>query len=115
MKPAMILAKYLGSLLVSAGCATPSKQTPITVGQQCNIVWDKADDPKITWYQVTVADENNLAKKIVQYISAKNSTVSCKDAGADHEGTWDVTVRSCYDKSTCGPPTEVIRMHITAN
>lgn len=119
MKIPAILAKYLGpllmiSLLVSAGCAPLLRPTPTTVGPQCNIVWDKTPDPKVTWYQVTVAGENNQAKKIVRFISAKNTNVSCKDAGADHEGMWDVSVRSCYDKSMCGPSTEVMRMHITA-
>ena len=101
-------------LFVSVGCATPSKQTAITVGQQCNIVWDKMNDPKVTLYQVTVADESKQGKKTVRFIPANNTKLSCKDAGADHEGTWDVTVQSCYDKSTCGPSTEVMRMHITA-
>jgi hypothetical protein len=119
MKPAMILAKYLGSLLlvsllVSAGCATPSQQTPVPVGQQCNIVWDKTNDLKVTLYQVTVADESKQGKNTVRFIPANNTKISCKDAGADHEGAWDVTVQSCYDKSTCGPSTEVIRIHITA-
>lgn len=119
MKPAVILAKYLVSLfmvslLMSAGCATPSKQTPIIVGQQCNIVWDKTNDPKVTLYQVTVAHESKQGKKIVHFIPASNTKMSCKDAGADHEGTWGVTVQSCYDKSLCGSSTEVVRIHITA-
>ncbi len=119
MKPAVSLAKYLGlllmvSLLVSAGCATSSKQTPVPVGQHCNIVWDKTNDPKVTLYQVTVTDESKQGKKTVRFIPANNTQMSCKDAGADHEGTWDVTVQSYYDKSMCGPSTEVIRMHITA-
>jgi hypothetical protein len=119
MKPAVILAKYLGllllvSLLVSAGCATPSKQTPVPVGQQCHIVWDKTNDPKVTLYQVTVTDESKQGKKTVRFIPASNTKLSCKDAGADHDGAWDVTVQSCYDKSMCGPSTEVVRIHITA-
>jgi len=36
------------------------------------------------------------------------------EAGANHEGLWDVPVQSCYDKLRCGPPTDVARMHITA-
>jgi hypothetical protein len=114
-----ILTKHLRplhmlSLLVIVGCAPLLTPTPTTVGPQCNIVWDKTPDPKVTWYQVTVTDESTQAKKIVQFIPSKNTAVSCKDAGADHEGTWNVSVRSCYDKSTCGPPTEVTRIHITA-
>jgi hypothetical protein len=50
----------------------------------------------------------------VRFIPADTTKVSCKDAGAGHEELWDVTVQSCYDKSTCGPPTEVAHMHITA-
>ena len=119
MQPAHILAKYLHPLLmiplfVIVGCATPLKPTPTTVGLQCNIKWDKTNDPKVNWYQVTVVDESKEAKEIVRLISAKNTTVSCRDAGADHEGTWAVTVQSCYDKSTCGSPIEVIRIRITA-
>lgn len=119
MEPALILAKYLNPLLmiplfVSVGCATQLKPTPITVGPQCNIMWDKTNNPKITWYQITVADESNQEKKMARFIPAENTKVSCKDAGADHEGTWALTVQSCYDKSTCGPPTEVTRIHITA-
>jgi hypothetical protein len=77
-------------------------------------MWDKTNNLKVTWYQVTVADESKGAKNIVRFIPAKNTTVSCRDAGADHEGIWAVTVQSCYDKSTCGPPTEVTRIRITA-
>jgi hypothetical protein len=109
MKPTVILAKHLEllfmiSLLVSVGCATPSKQTPTTVGPHCSIAWDKTHDPKVTWYQLTVTDESKQAKKAVQFIPADTTKVSCTDAGASHEGLWDVTVQSCYDKSTCGPP-----------
>lgn len=119
MKPTVILAKYLKflfmiSLLVSAGCATPSKQQPTTVGPLCSIEWDKTSDPKVTGYQLTVIDQSRQAKKTVQFIPADSTKVSCRDAGADHEGEWDVTVQSCYDKSTCGSPTDVARMHITA-
>ena len=119
MKPARIIAKYLNPLLiillfVSVSCATQLKPTPRTVGSQCNIMWDKMNNPKVTWYQVTVADESKEAKKIIRFILANNTKVSCQDAGADHEGTWAVTVQSCYDKLTCGPPTEVTRIRITA-
>ena len=119
MKPIITLTKYLAgllmiSLLVSVGCATPSKQQqPTTVGLHCNISWDKTNDPKVTGYQVTVIDQSKQAKKTVRFIPANTARISCKDAGADHEGLWDVTVQSCYDKSTCGPPTEAARMHIT--
>jgi hypothetical protein len=55
MKPIVFLAKHLEllfmiSLLVSVGCATPSKQTPTTVGLLCSITWDKTSDPKLTGY-----------------------------------------------------------------
>ena len=118
MKSGLILAKRLHPLLtiplfVSVGCATPSKPTPTTVTPQCNILWDESTDSKITWYQVTVVDESKQGKELVQFIPANLTKVTCKDAGADHEGTWAVTVRSCYDKSTCGPPTEVTRIRIT--
>ena len=76
-------------------------------------MWDKSTDPKITWYQVTVVDENKQGKELVRFIPANHIKVSCKDAGADHDGTWAVTVRSCYDKSTCGPPTETTRIRIS--
>jgi hypothetical protein len=119
MKPARIIAKYLNPLLmillfVSGGCATLLKPTPTTVGPQCNIMWDKTNNPKVTWYHVTVADESNQGKKMARFIPAENTKVSCQDAGADHEGIWAVTVQSCYDKLTCGPPTEVTRIRITA-
>jgi hypothetical protein len=92
------------SLLVSVGCATPSKQQPTTVGPHCNIAWDKTNDPKVIWYQLTVIDQSKQAKKTVRFIPADTTKVSCKAAGASHEGLWDVTVQSCYGKSTCGPP-----------
>jgi hypothetical protein len=119
MKPTVILAKHLEmllmiSLLVNVGCATPSKQQRTTVGPHCSITWDKTNDPKVTGYQLTVIDQSKQAKKTVRFIPADTTKVSCKDAGAGHEGLWDVTVQSCYDKSTCGPPTEVAHMHITA-
>jgi hypothetical protein len=101
-------------LFVSGGCATLLKPTPTTVGPQCNIMWDKTNNPKVTWYHVTVADESNQGKKMARFIPAENTKVSCQDAGADHEGIWAVTVQSCYDKLTCGPPTEVTRIRITA-
>ena len=119
MKPTVTLEKYLKfpfmiSLLVSVGCATPSQQQPTTVGPLCSISWDKTSNPKVTGYQLTVIDQSGQAKKSVRFIPADTSKVSCRDAGADHEGLWDVTVQSCYDKSTCGAPTDVARMHITA-
>jgi hypothetical protein len=119
MKPTVILTKHIAllfmtSLLVSTGCATLSKQTSTTVGPHCNIMWDKTNDPKVTWYQLTVSDESNQAKKSVRYIPADTTKVSCLDAGANHEGLWDVTVQSCYDKTTCGSPTNIVRMYITA-
>ncbi|MEK7762442.1 MAG: hypothetical protein AAB433_12735 [Nitrospirota bacterium] len=119
MKPTITLTKYVNgllmlSLLVSVGCATPSKQPLTTVGLHCNISWDKTNDPKVTGYQLTVIDQRKQAKKTVRFIPADTTKISCKDAGADHEGPWDVTVQSCYDKATCGPPTEAARMHITA-
>ena len=119
MKPAVILAKHFALLLlislpVIAGCATPSKPAPTTVGPQCNIAWDKTNDPKVTGYQLAVTDQSKQPKKVVRFIPADTTKVSCKDAGASHEGLWDVTVQSCYDKTTCGSPTEVARMHITA-
>jgi hypothetical protein len=100
--------------LLSVGCITSSKQTPTTVGPNCNITWDKMNDPKVTGYQLTVIDKGNEAKKTVRFIPSDTTKVSCKDAGASHEGLWDVTVQSCYDKSTCGPSAEVLHMHITA-
>ena len=119
MKPTVVFAKHVALLfivllLVSAGCATPPKQQPITVGLQCSIAWDKTNDPKVTGYQLTVIDQSIPAKKTVRFIPANTTKISCKDAGANHEGLWGVTVQSCYDKSMCGPSTEVIRMHITA-
>ena len=119
MKPTVVLAKHVEvlfmiSLLVSTGCATPPRQQPITVGPLCNIAWDKTNDPKVTGYQLTVIDRSNQAKNAVKFISAHTTKISCKDAGANHEGLWDVTVQSCFDKSTCGPPTEIVPMHITA-
>jgi len=77
-------------------------------------MWDKTTNPKVMWYQVTVIDESSKKNEIIRFIPANNTKVSCKDAGADHEGTWAVTVRSCYDKSTCGPPTETTRIRISA-
>jgi hypothetical protein len=119
MKPAFISAKYLNgllllSLLVCVGCAASSKQQqPTTVGPHCNISWDKTNDSKVTGYQLTVIDQGKQAKKTIRFIPADTTTVSCKDAGADHEGLWGVTVQACYDKTTCGPPTETAPMHIT--
>lgn len=119
MKPIVTLTKCLAgllmiSLLMNVGCATPSKQQqPTTVGLKCNISWDKTNDPKVTGYQITVIDQSKQAKKTVRFIPANTAKISCTDAGADHEGLWDVTVQSFYDKSTCGLPTEAARMHIT--
>jgi hypothetical protein len=120
MKATILLARHLQvqvllmiSLLVSVGCATPPKQEPTTVGPLCSITWDKMSDPKVTGYQLTVIDQSMQAKKTVRFIPAGTTKVSCRDAGADHEGLWDVTVQSCYDKSTCGSPTDVARIHIT--
>jgi hypothetical protein len=72
------------------------------------------NDPIITGYQLTVIGQSRQAKKTVQFIPADTTKVSCRDAGAGHEGLWDVTVQFCYDTSTCGPPTEATRIHITA-
>ena len=101
-------------LMGNLGCTPQSTETRVTVGPQCSIAWDKTNDPKVTGYQLTVTDESKQAKKSVRFIPADTTKVSCKDAGASHEGLWSVTVQSCYDKTTCGSPTEVARMHITA-
>ena len=119
MNPILVLGKHFGlplviSLLISIGFAHSSEQLAKTVGLDCNISWDKSNDPKITGYQVTVMEQSRDKKKIVRFIPASSSNISCKDAGADHEGTWDVTVQSCYDKSTCGSPTDITRMRIAA-
>jgi hypothetical protein len=100
--------------LISAGCATTSNQRPATVGLHCSIMWDKTNDQKVTGYQLTVIDRSRQATNTVRFIPIDTTKISCKDAGADHEGLWDVTVQSCYDKTTCGPPTEAISLHITA-
>jgi len=99
------------SLLVTVGCTAPMKQ-PTTVGPYCNISWDKTNNSKVAWYQLTVIDQSKQAK-IVRFIPADTTTVSCRDVGANHDGIWEVTVQSCYDKSTCGLPTEAARMQIT--
>ena len=100
-------------LLVNAGCATLSNQQPATVGLLCSISWDKTNNQHVTGYQLTVIDRSRQAKKTVRFIPADTTKVSCKDAGAGHEGLWDVTVQSCYDSSTCGPSTEVAQIRIT--
>ena len=119
MKPTVAVAKHAAllfmiSLPVSAGCATPLKQQPATVRPDCSITWDKTIDPKVTWYQLTVIDQSNQSNKAVRLIPANTTKISCKDTGASHEGLWDVIVQSCYDQSTCGSPSEVVPMHITA-
>ena len=118
MKSTVVFDKYvvlpfITLLLASSGCATQLRQQPTTVGPHCNIAWDKTNDPKITGYQLTVIDQDQPAKKAVQFIPASTTKISCKDAGADHEGNWSVSVQSCYDKSMCGPSAEIASIHIT--
>jgi len=100
------------SLIGNVSCATLSKPAPTSVGQNCRIAWDKTDNPKVTGYQLKVIDSKEPTQQSVQFIPADTTTMSCKDAGANHEGLWDVTIQSCYNKSTCGPATEVTRIHI---
>ena len=119
MKPPVVFAKHVALLFmispsVSASYATPLKQQLTTIGLHCSITWDKTNDPKVTGYQLTVIDRSNQTKKEVHFIPAHTTKISCKDAGASHEGLWDVTVQSCYDQSRCGSPSEVVSMHITA-
>jgi len=119
MKPPVVFAKHVAllfiiSLSVSAGCATPLKQQLTTVGLHCSIMWDKTNDPKVTGYRLTVIDRSYQAKKEMRFIPVHTTKMSCKDAGAGHEGLWDVTVQSCYDTSTCGSPSDVIPFGITA-
>ncbi|TKB65217.1 MAG: hypothetical protein E8D47_08820 [Nitrospira sp.] len=119
MNATMILRKYSGLLtivllLTGVGCATSIGQQPTVLGPLCSITWDKPNDQKVTGYQLTVIDQNKQAKRTVRFIPASITKVSCKDAGADHEGEWGVTVQSCYDKSTCGSPTEIAHIQITA-
>ena len=118
MKPTVFLANHImllcmTLLLVIAGCTTPSNQQPTIAGPLCSISWDKTSNQKVTGYQLTVIDHSGQAKKTVRFIPADITKISCKDAGANHEGLWDVTVQSCFDKSTCGPPTEISPMQIT--
>jgi hypothetical protein len=119
MKPTVVFAKHLALLFmillsVSAGCATPVTQQPRTVGPQCSIMWDKTNDPKVTWYQLTVIDQSDQSHKAVRFIPATITKISCKDAGANHEGLWDISVQSCFDKPTCGSPSKVVPIHIIA-
>jgi hypothetical protein len=119
MKPNAILSNHAAfllmiSLLVSLGCATPSTQHPTTVGPTCSISWDKINDPKVTRYQLTVINQKNPAEKMVLIIPAETTKLPCKDAGADHEGLWGVTVQSCYDTFTCSVPTDIVRMRIAS-
>ncbi|HKO29536.1 MAG TPA: hypothetical protein VJU54_00230 [Nitrospiraceae bacterium] len=119
MKPTFVFPKHVAllfmiSLSVSAGYAASLKQQSATVRPDCRITWDKTIDPKVTWYQLTVIDQSNKSNKAVRFIPADTTKISCKDAGATHEGLWDVTVQSCYDQSTCGSPSEVVSIHIIA-
>ena len=119
MKPLAILTKHVAFLfmispLMSLGCATPSTQRSTTVGLQCLIEWDKVNDPKVTRYQLTVINQENPAEKTVLIIPAETTKLPCKNAGADHEGLWGVTVQSCYDTFTCSAPTEIVRMRIAS-
>ncbi len=119
MKPHAILSKHAAcllmiSLLVSLGCATPSTQQPTIVGPQCLIEWDKVNDPKVIRYQLTVINQENPAEKTVLIIPAETTKLPCKDAGANHEGLWGVTVQSCYDTFTCSVPTDIVRMRIAS-
>jgi len=119
MKPPVVFAKPVAllcmiSLSVSAGCAASLKQQPIIVKPDCSITWDKTNDPKVTGYQLTVIDRSNQAMKEMRFIPAHTTKMSCKDAGASHEGLWDVTVQSCYDALKCGSPSEVVPFGITA-
>jgi hypothetical protein len=71
MKPIVVLMRSVQlalviSLMGNAGCATPSKQTPTTVGLLCSITWDKTSDRKVTGYQLTVIDQSERAKQVVQ-------------------------------------------------
>jgi hypothetical protein len=119
MKPTAILSNHAAcllmiSLLMSLGCATPSMQQPTTVGPTCSISWDKTNDPKVTRYQLTVINQENPAEKTVLIIPAETTKLPCKDAGAGHEGLWEVTVQSCYDTFTCSVPTDIVRMRIAS-
>ena len=105
---------FMALLSVSAGCAASLTQQPATVRPDCNILWDKTNDPKVTGYQLTVTDQSNQASKEVHFIPVNTTKIACKDAGASHEGLWNVTVQACYDKSTCGSPSEIVPIHITA-
>ena len=105
---------FMVSLSVCAGCAAPLTQQPTTVRPDCNISWDKTNDTKVTGYQLTVIDQSNRAIKEVRFIPVNTTKIACKDAGASHEGLWNVTIQACYDKSTCGSTSEAIPMHITA-
>ena len=120
MKSIAIFEKYLAILFivllfVNAGWTVSRAEQPKVVGPNCRISWDKTNDPKVTWYQLIVFDRSNQSKKTVRFIPADTTNISCKDAGASHEGLWDVTVQSCFDKSTCGSPSEAVPMRITAN
>lgn len=118
MKPVVSLDQHLKclfiiSLLVSAGCATPPKQQLTTVGPLCNISWDRTNDPRVTGYQLTVIDQSGQQNNTVLFIPANTTTISCKDAGANHEGVWDVILQSCYDKAMCGPSVKATPIRIT--
>jgi len=108
-----VVVPVMVAFLVSAGCATPSIQQPTTVGPLCSISWDKSNDPKVTGYRLTVTELSGQQKDTVRFIPAGTTKISCKDAGADHEGLWEVAMQSCYDKTTCGPSTTTTLIRIT--
>src|SRR4051794_32807852 len=99
MKPTVVFAKHVAllfmiSLIVNAGCAASLKGQP-TMRPDCSSAWDKTNDPKVTKHQLTVIDQSDQTKKEVHFMPAYATKVSCKDAGVNHEGLWDVTLQSC--------------------
>jgi hypothetical protein len=92
----------------------PATQQPTTVGPACSISWDKTNDPKVTRDQLTVINQESPAEKTVLIMPAETTKLPCKDAGANHEGLWEVTVQSCYDTFTCSVPTDIVRMRIAS-
>ncbi len=87
---------------------------PTTVGPACSISWNKTNDPKVTRYELTVINQENPAEKTVLIIPADTTKLPCKDAGADHERLWGVTVQFCDDTFTCSVPPGIVRMRIAS-
>jgi hypothetical protein len=84
--------------LIGAACTS----TP-TVKPTCTISWDGITNSRLAEYHVAVwrVTPDPTPKATTYIVKAPTTRVSCQEVGANHAGTWQVSIQACIKDGTC--------------